>query len=127
MYSGHDFHCILNAGANTLDLEIGIIALDDFLEGYPFSGQLEYALHWNTRARNTRFAEMNVGVNEYSLFHPALLQLHIVKRRLLTRSGCISSTQQQLELPRRVHCLVLPVVVGEGRRLSGKRQRMESG
>ena len=48
-------------------------------------------------------------------------------RRLLTRSGVYLSTQQQLKLPRGVHCLALPVVVGEGHRLPGKRQQIESG
>jgi hypothetical protein len=54
---------------------------------------------------------------------PARIQMDV---RPISAQACILSTQQQFELPRRIHCLPLPVVVGEGRRLSGKRQRIES-
>jgi len=50
-----------------------------------------------------------------------------VKRQASPAQARISSPQQQLKLPRGVHRLPLPVVVGEGRRLAGKRQRIESG
>jgi hypothetical protein len=74
IFSRHQCDSIAQASANILNLEIGIVVLNDLIEGETLIEQLKDILHSNARAGYTRLAKMDVGVDFNSLYHLTTLR-----------------------------------------------------
>ena len=73
VFSGKHVDCVLDAGANVLLIEVGIVILTDPAKGNSFAHQFQDALHWNPGARETRLAKMNIRVDGNSLVHTPII------------------------------------------------------
>jgi len=66
---GEDLNRILNTGADILDLQVGVIILDDLRKGKTLSHQFKDILNGNARAGHARLAKMDIGVDGNPVGH----------------------------------------------------------
>lgn len=59
----------MNAGMNVVYGQFGVVVEDDLGKGKPFFEQINDCLNKNCRADNTRFTELDIGVNDDSFLH----------------------------------------------------------
>jgi len=65
----HERDCILNAGADVIDAEVGVVVANDPLERNSVQHELENVLDGDACSRDVRFAEMNLGIYGDSVNH----------------------------------------------------------
>jgi hypothetical protein len=70
---GKDVHCVLNASAHVVGLQVGIVIARDLVETNSFPDQFQNALHRNARTRNAGFSEVNLWIDGDSILHDSIL------------------------------------------------------
>jgi hypothetical protein len=73
-------HCILDASAEIIGLEVGIIIAGNLIKAKPLPDQFQHALDSDARTRDAGFSEMNFRVDGNSISHEGSVADRAVRR-----------------------------------------------